>query len=98
MAEAHSQPQIIDPDNVSETICNGLFNINVVGGLAYLTFTHLRPDATKLFAGASQDSEYVVRARVVIPVASLLALKEVLNRVIVDGKSQPLSATVGTRH
>ena len=64
-------PQLIDPDNVSETLCDGMFNISVVGGLAYLTFTHLRPDAAKLFAGVSQDQASVVRARIVIPVASL---------------------------
>ena len=34
MANQPQQPPVIDPDNVPELICDGMFNVSVVGSLA----------------------------------------------------------------
>jgi hypothetical protein len=82
--EIPSNPQVIDPDNISETLCDGVFNIHIIGGLAYLTFTHLRPTPEQLFAGAKIEPKSVVRARIVTSVPNLIALKDILNRLLVE--------------
>ena len=38
--EVQQQPPLIDPGNITETICDGPVNISVRGPLATLTFTH----------------------------------------------------------
>jgi hypothetical protein len=37
MADQPEQPEVIDPDNVPEILCDGQFNVSVVGDLATLT-------------------------------------------------------------
>jgi len=40
--EVQQQPPLIDPGNITETICDGQVNISVRGPLETLTFTHVR--------------------------------------------------------
>jgi hypothetical protein len=40
MADQPQQLSAIDPDNVPEILCDGMFNVSVAGNLATLTFTH----------------------------------------------------------
>jgi len=90
----------IDPDNVPETLCDGQFNISVIGQLATLTFTHWRPNAPQLFQGTIVPSA-VVRARIVLTVQNLIALREFLNGIIqtVETGTTPAPATGGaTKH
>jgi hypothetical protein len=93
-------PPVIDPDNIPETLCDGQFNIVVTGPLATFTFTHWRSDAPQLFAGTMTPSA-VVRARIVIPVQSLISLRETLNSLIqpANASVNPTPATGGpTKH
>lgn len=83
-------PPVIDPDNIAETLCDGLFNVGVSGNLATLTFTHIRTDPASIGATTVQNS--VVRARIVLTFANLLALRDVLNQVGQDpGRPVPLA-------
>ena len=64
-----NQPQlttVIDPDSVPETLCDGPFNISVLGPLATITFTHIRPDVSQVFAKATFVPIAIVRARIVM--------------------------------
>jgi len=74
-------PPVTDPDNIPEAICDGQFNVSIAGNLATLTFTHIRPDASAMFKGAINPTA-VVRARIVITIANLMALRDLLNTVI----------------
>jgi hypothetical protein len=92
MADAHQYPPTVDPDNVPETICLGMFNVSINAPLATLTFTHYRPKAGPLFEATTVDNENVVRARIVISVDSLVALRDVLNQVIQNSTTGAASA------
>jgi hypothetical protein len=70
-------PPAIDPDSVQETLCDGNFNLSFSGQLATLTFTHWRPDVTQMFAG-TVDLSAIVRARIVLTMPNLLALRDFL--------------------
>ena len=78
MANQPQQPPVIDPDNVPEIICDGMF----VGSLATLTFTHVRPEPTALLRDGTINPNSVVRARIVLTINNLLALRDLLDRVI----------------
>ena len=97
------QPQVQDPDNVPETLCDGHFNLLFSGRLATLTFTHLRPEVAQMFGGTVNQTA-IVRARIVLTVQNLLALRDFLhNKVQVSETSQgpaPAPATGGspTKH
>jgi hypothetical protein len=85
MADQPQQPEVIDPDSVPETVCDGQFNVSVMGGLgglATLTFTHVRPDPTAMFKDGRLEAKSIVRARIVITLANLAALRDLLNQVI----------------
>jgi hypothetical protein len=56
MTDQPQQPEVVDPDNVPETLCEGSFNISFTGPLAVITFTHLRPEAGPLFTGTVNPS------------------------------------------
>src|SRR4051812_42944360 len=84
------QPGVLDPDHVTETICDGRFHIHPHGNLATLTFTHGRPAAADLFAGR-MNVEEVVRARITMPLGNFAALRDLLNRYIVTG-DEPMPA------
>lgn len=91
------RPLVSDPDNVPETVCDGQFNLSVSGQLATLTFTHVRPNATQLFQGAVNPGA-IVRARIVLTVQNLVALRDLLSanvQTVVSDKT-PAPATGGT--
>ncbi len=77
-----NQPPVIDPDSVPETLCDGQFNVFVLGQLATLTFTHVRPDAGHMFGTGTMNPQAVVRARIVLTLGNLEALRDLLNRII----------------
>ena len=82
MATRPQRRAVVDPDSVPEIICDGLFNVSVVGSFATLTFTHTRAEPTALLRDGTIDPDYVVRARIVLPTNSFLALRTVLEQVI----------------
>jgi hypothetical protein len=107
MAQTPQQPQqaqhppVSDPDSVPETLCDGQFNLSFSGPLATLTFTHVRPDATQMFANAAHVPTAIVRARIVLTVQNLLALRDFLhtNVQVSEASGSPAPATGGaTRH
>jgi hypothetical protein len=65
--------------------------------LATLTFTHVRPDATALLRDGTIDLKSVVRARIVLTANNLVALRDLLNRVILQ-PGVPVPPAGGTRH
>jgi hypothetical protein len=71
-------PPVTDPDNILEVFCDGQMNVAIRGNLATITFTHVRPDPTPMF----KDGTVRATARVVITVPNLIALRDLLNRVI----------------
>jgi hypothetical protein len=80
-----TQPPAADPDNVPETLCCGRFNLSfLAGSLATLTFTHPRPKAGPLLDTSQIHEESVVRARIVMHLDNLLALRNFLNEAIKD--------------
>ena len=99
-----NQPQlttVVDPDSVPETLCDGPFNIYVLGPLATITFTHIRPDVSQVFAKATFVPNAVVRARIVLNLQNLAALKDTLNAFIQTASTSetPAPATGGaTKH
>ena len=95
----HQHPPVIDPDHVPETICHGRFNVGVFGRLATLTFTHVRPDPSIMFTDGTVVPQAVVRARIVITLEDLVALRDLLNQVIQRPDSPaPPAGGVTTRH
>ncbi len=97
MASQPSQPRVIDPDSIPETICDGLFNVHVHSGLATLTFTHERPRASPLFEG-KLDYEAVVRARITLTLPNLVALRDLLARIIQSPEAPATRAGGSTKH
>jgi hypothetical protein len=71
-------PPVTDPDNIPEVFCDGQMNVAIRGNLATITFTHVRPDPTPMF----KDGTVRATARVVITVPNLIALRDLLDRVI----------------
>ena len=97
IADQPQQPEAIDPDSVSEIICDGQFNVSITGSLATLTFTHIRPDPTAMFGEQRLDVKSVVRARIVITIANLNALRDLLNRVL-EAPETPAPPAGGPTH
>jgi hypothetical protein len=93
--EKPKPPIVTDPDNVPEVLCDGPFNVTVAGPFVSLTFTHGRPDATVLFRDGTIDVKAVVRARIVAPMNNLVAMRDLLNRIIQD---TPVPPAGGTQH
>jgi hypothetical protein len=92
---------VIDPDRIPEYLCDGPFNISVLGPLATITFTHIRPEISQLFANTTFVPNAVVRARIVLNLQNLTALKDTLNAFIqtATASETPAPATGGaTRH
>jgi len=75
-------PPTIDPDNVPETLCDGPFYLTWSGRLGTLTFSCVRPKADVLFGQGKVNSTTIVRARVVMTVENLVALREALTASI----------------
>jgi|SRR5580704_15492526 hypothetical protein len=97
MADEPKPPIVTDPDNVPEVLCDGPFNVTVGGLFVSLTFTHGRPDATVLFRDGTIDVKAIVRARIVTPMNNLVALRDLLNRIIQD-PGTPVPPAGGTQH
>jgi hypothetical protein len=97
-SQAQQALPVIDPDNVAEVLCDGMFNVHVVGPFAHLTFTQIRPEPGPMFANSALKRNFVVRARIVTTLDNLVALRDALARMTLDqGSSQPATAG-GTRH
>jgi hypothetical protein len=93
-----TEPPVIDPDNVPETLCIGKFNIAIgATGFATLTFTHVRPKANALLDRTQIEEETVVRARIVTSTQNLVALRDTLNSLIKDEPGFPAIASGGSR-
>jgi hypothetical protein len=92
--EQHSQ--VIDPDNVPETLCDGRFYIHPHGNLATLTFTHARLRAADLFGGRV-NAEEVIRARITLTMDNLVALRDLLNNLVKVGPDQMPSSGASSR-
>lgn len=74
----------IDPDNVAETICLGKFNIQLGGPYATLLFTHPRARVGPLVDEGKLVIESVVRARIVMSIDNLVAMRDLLNNMLKD--------------
>ncbi len=96
MVEPEQSPPS-DPENVPEILCDGQFNVTITGPVATLTFTHMRPDPMALFRDGKIDLKAIVRARIVTSMNNLIALRDVLNRIIQD-PSTPVPPAGGTKH
>src|SRR5262249_20806569 len=103
MSDQPQQPEVIDPDNVPETLCEGMFNVSFTGPNAIITFTHIRPEPGPLFTG-TVNPKLIVRSRIVTSVLNLVALRDLLNNVlgsvtVIPAAPTPAPATGGpTRH
>jgi hypothetical protein len=98
MANQPQQIPVTDPENVPEVLCDGQLNVSIMGNFATLTFTHVRPDATALFRDGTMEPRGIVRARIVITVVNLIALRDLLNRVIQSPDTPAPPAGGPTRH
>ena len=78
-----------DPNAIAETFANGPFNLNILGSVATLTFTSVRPDVTKMFSGNANDLSAIVVSRLTMPVEHLVQLRQLLAQVIVEPSSMP---------
>jgi hypothetical protein len=97
-SQPHPTPAVVDPDNVAEVLCDGMFNIHLSGPFAHLTFTQTRPEPGPMFAGSLVRRNYVVRARIAMSVDNLVALRDALMRMTLDHGSPPPATAGGTRH
>jgi hypothetical protein len=99
---ARTTPTTVDPDNVPETLCDGQFNLSIAGQLATLTFNHWRPDATQLFRDGTIVPSAIVRARIVLTLSNLVALRDFLTANVNTAENtaeSPAPATGGaTKH
>jgi hypothetical protein len=88
MTEENQQPPTKDNANVHEALCLGKLNVALMGGgLAAITFTHVRPKATTLLDQGSIELESVVRARIVTSTDNLKALADIINRVLAEAQA-----------
>lgn len=96
MAQQPLRAPAIDPDHVSEVLCDGPLYLTWVGNLGTLTFTHARPNATSLFANDLIQNEFIVRVRVTMSLSSMVALRDLLNDKIRSDQAGAASASAGT--
>lgn len=79
-------PPVYDSGAVQEILSNGPTNVTIFGPFAQFTFTHIRQNAKDLFeAKENSGLETHVVARIVIPVDALGGLRDLLNRLAIDG-------------
>lgn len=98
MVDQPQHPPVSDPDNVPEILSDGQMNVTIRGNLAVLTFPHVRADPTPLFNDGTLSPIAVVTARIVITVPNLIALRDLLNRVITTPKEPAPPAGGPTVH
>jgi hypothetical protein len=82
MIDQPRNPPVSDPDNVPEILSDGQMYVAIRGNLAVLTFTHVRADPTPLFKDGTLSPIAVVTARIVVTLPNLIALRDLLDRVI----------------
>ncbi len=103
--DAGARPTAIDPNNVAQTFCAGPFHVHIGGDFAVLTFTQARIAAEALLqysedrleGVAKSHAQYVVVARLALPVAALIELRDTLNRLTKNAE-RPSHAVGGTQH
>jgi hypothetical protein len=103
--DSDARPTAIDPRNVAETFCAGPFHVHIGGDFAVLTFTQARIAAETLlqYSGdrleevAKSHAQYVVVARLALPVAGLIELRDTLNKLTKNAE-RPSHAVGGTQH
>jgi hypothetical protein len=82
-----------DPDSVPETLCLGPFHV-LPHEPSTITFTHSRPKPQLLLEDNVVEMEHLVRARIVLSRRHLIALRDVLNRLL-DDDADPESRSGG---
>jgi hypothetical protein len=95
-------PSVRDPDNVQETFCDGQFCISLTGPFATLVFTHNRPEPDPLFKTGTFKPSAIVRARVVLTLPNLTALRDYIGNFIqaveAAGSAAPAAGGTTTKH
>lgn len=103
--DSDARPAAIDPHNVAETFCAGPFHVHLGSGFAVLTFTQARIAAQALFhygegrleEVAKNHAQYVVVARLALPIAGLVELRDMLDKLTKNAE-RPSHAVGGTQH
>ena len=95
MADAPTKFGAIVDYGAKEILCLGPFYVQPAQ-LATITFTNPRPNAARLFNEDNQTHESVVAARIVTSFANLVALRDLLNRLLpVNTNNQPAADMPG---
>jgi hypothetical protein len=81
MADRTLQPKVYDPQMVPEVVCDGPMNVHWIGNRGIITFTHPRARSQPLFEGETQI-DLIVRARIATSVQNLVALRDLLARLL----------------
>ncbi len=84
-------PPVSDPNGVNETLSNGPINLSIVGTMATMTFTTVRPDVKQAFTGSVKDVSAIVVSRLTMPFENLVQLRDMLNQTIQN--AAPLTPT-----
>jgi hypothetical protein len=80
--------EVVDPDNVPETVVTGPFNILRAGAMVLLTFTAVRHDPAAFFAGDKDPpSKSVIAARILMPTQMAHEFAHALTQNLAAGKA-----------
>jgi hypothetical protein len=78
--------EIVDPDNVPETVVTGPFNIMRAGSMVLLTFTAVRHEPAAFFAGdKNPPTKGVIAARILMPTQMAREFADALTRNLAAG-------------
>ena len=94
MADPTPQPKVYDPQVVPEVICDGPMNIHWIGDRGVILFTHPRARPQSLFEGETQI-DLIVRARIATSLKNLVALRDLLARLLPADKPGEMPAGGG---
>jgi hypothetical protein len=82
-------PEAADPNAIPEVFCAGPVNLVITGAVSTLTFMHIRKSAANIFKDFTPETtECVVKARVIMPIEDLVALKDLIDRMV---KVEPIA-------
>jgi hypothetical protein len=95
MADRTPQPKVYDPQMVPEVVCDGPMNIHWIGDRGVITFTHPRARTEALFEGETQI-DLIVRARIATSIRNLVALRDLLVRLLPADKPAEMQARGST--
>jgi hypothetical protein len=87
MASAPKFGTLTDPDSIPETLCTGPLHFSP-SEPCILTFTQYRPKPHPLFNESTIEIESVVRARIALPRANAIALRDLLNKLLPSGSDK----------